>query len=80
MLDSISQFWSVNFYPLPLQLLSGALTIAVHPSWAPLGAERFLEMVDIKFFSSEIPMFRALKNFLVQVNLIVMIAGRVACI
>lgn len=28
--------------------------ILVHPSWAPLGAERFLEMVTSKYFSSKV--------------------------
>ena len=51
-----------------LNYILGPLTIAVHPSWAPLGAGRFLEMVDVKFFSSKIAMFRALENFLVQVG------------
>jgi hypothetical protein len=46
----------------------GPFNIAVHPTWAPYGAERFLKMVEIKFFSSQIAMFRALKNFLVQVR------------
>lgn len=47
----------------------GILNIEVHPSWAPLGAERFLLMVKEKFFSTKVPLFRALKNFLVQFGL-----------
>jgi hypothetical protein len=41
----------------------------VYPKWAPIGAQRFLDMVHDKFFSSKIAMFRALKGFLVQFGL-----------
>ena len=44
----------------------GFLHIIVHPSWAPLGAKRFLDMVSRKYFSSKIAMMRCLKNFLCQ--------------
>lgn len=47
----------------------GPLLIAVHPSWAPIGAARFMDMVQSKFFSSQVPLFRALKGFLVQFGL-----------
>eukprot|EP01031_Cornospumella_fuschlensis_P025103 gene25103-30319_t len=47
----------------------GVLNIEVHPSWAPLGAERFLHMVTHNFFSTQVPLFRALKKFLVQFGL-----------
>lgn len=48
---------------------TGPLNIAVHRSWAPLGADRFLDMVKTKFFSSRVPLFRALSGFLVQFGL-----------
>ena len=44
----------------------GALAIAVHVSWAPRGAARFLDMVASNFFGSRVALFRSLKNFLVQ--------------
>ncbi len=47
----------------------GALTMEVHPSWAPIGAKRFLDMVNDNFFSTKVPLFRALKGFLVQFGL-----------
>lgn len=47
----------------------GLLDIEVHPTWAPLGAERFLYMVRDRFFETEVPLFRALKGFLVQFGL-----------
>ena len=47
----------------------GPLNIAVHPKWAPLGAARFLDMVTSGFFSSRVPLFRALQGFLVQFGL-----------
>jgi len=43
----------------------GPLSIAVHPSWAPIGAQRFLDLVRDDFFSRT-PLFRCLKGFLCQ--------------
>ena len=34
--------------------LTLSLQILVHPSWAPLGAERFLQMVNSNYFSSKV--------------------------
>ena len=47
----------------------GSLSIAVHPKWAPLGAHRFLEMIQSQYFHSGIPLMRCLKNFLCQFGL-----------
>ncbi|KAJ1462670.1 hypothetical protein M885DRAFT_402774, partial [Pelagophyceae sp. CCMP2097] len=47
----------------------GALTIAVRPGWAPLGAQRFLDMVESGYFSSQVPLFRCMKGFLCQFGL-----------
>ena len=33
---------------------AGYLHVMVHPSWAPLGANRFLQMVETKYFSSRV--------------------------
>lgn len=51
-----------------LELL-GPLNIAIHPTWAPVGAENFLNMVKTGFFSSNVGLFRAIKNFIVQFGL-----------
>lgn len=51
------------------QTTAGILNFEVHPSWAPNGAARFLQMVDEGFFSTQVPLFRALKGFLVQFGL-----------
>jgi peptidyl-prolyl cis-trans isomerase A (cyclophilin A) len=51
------------------QTTKGEISVAVHPSWAPLGAQRFLEMVTSGFFSSRVGLFRSMKNFLVQFGL-----------
>lgn len=40
--------------------------IQVSPDWAPLGAERFLGMVQGGFFDTRVALFRVVKNFLVQ--------------
>lgn len=47
----------------------GILNIEVHHTWAPFGAEHFLHMVKDGFFSTNVPLFRALKDFLVQFGL-----------
>ena len=47
----------------------GVFNIAVHDSWAPVGAENFLTMVKTKFFSTRVPLFRALKGFIIQFGL-----------
>lgn len=44
----------------------GPMSIAVHHNWAPLGSQRFLEMVTDNYFSSKVAMMRCAKNFLCQ--------------
>lgn len=51
------------------QSTKGPMTIAVHKTWAPLGAQRFLDMVTSGFFSSKVGLFRALKGFIIQFGL-----------
>ncbi|KAL7517035.1 hypothetical protein ACHAWX_001994 [Stephanocyclus meneghinianus] len=56
---------------IPISLVSchttkGFLYIVVHPSWAPLGANRFLRMVTTGYFSSKVALMRCLRNFICQ--------------
>ncbi|KAL3797836.1 hypothetical protein HJC23_006874 [Cyclotella cryptica] len=56
---------------IPISLVScsttkGFLHIVVHPSWAPLGASRFLQMVDTEYFYSKVALMRCLRNFICQ--------------
>jgi cyclophilin family peptidyl-prolyl cis-trans isomerase len=51
------------------QSTKGPFSIAVHPTWAPNGAQRFLDLVKENFFSTKIGLFRALKGFLIQFGL-----------
>lgn len=44
---------------------SSSFVVEVKPEWAPLGAQRFLELVESKFFDN-CRFFRALKNFMAQ--------------
>ena len=44
----------------------GAMSIAVHKNWAPLGAEHFLDMVKSGYFSSKVALMRCVRNFLCQ--------------
>jgi cyclophilin family peptidyl-prolyl cis-trans isomerase len=48
---------------------AGPLSIVAHHQWAPLGAERFLEMVTSGYFNSGIPFMRCVKGFLCQFGL-----------
>jgi peptidyl-prolyl cis-trans isomerase A (cyclophilin A) len=50
------------------QTTRGPLRIAVNRKFAPLGVERFLDLVDDGFFT-EHPLYRAIDNFLVQFGL-----------
>ena len=45
---------------------AGAFSIIVHENWAPLGSQRFLEMVRTDYFSSKVPFMRCIRNFLCQ--------------
>jgi peptidyl-prolyl cis-trans isomerase A (cyclophilin A) len=48
---------------------AGPLSIVAHHKWAPLGAERFLEMVTSGYFNSGVPFMRCVKGFLCQFGL-----------
>jgi cyclophilin family peptidyl-prolyl cis-trans isomerase len=43
----------------------GPLKITINQAWAPVGAQRFLDLLDDNFFD-EHPLYRAVDNFLVQ--------------
>eukprot|EP00546_Thalassionema_frauenfeldii_P001238 CAMPEP_0178933266 /NCGR_PEP_ID=MMETSP0786-20121207/23161_1 /TAXON_ID=186022 /ORGANISM="Thalassionema frauenfeldii, Strain CCMP 1798" /LENGTH=304 /DNA_ID=CAMNT_0020610817 /DNA_START=44 /DNA_END=955 /DNA_ORIENTATION=+ len=43
----------------------GDLHITVHPQWSPLGAARFLELIQVKYFDG-CALNRVVKNFLTQ--------------
>jgi len=45
---------------------AGPLSVAVHENWAPLGAERFLDMVKDNYFSSKVALMRCVRNFICQ--------------
>jgi len=51
------------------QTTAGPLSIVTHHKWAPLGAERFMEMVTTGYFNSGVPFMRCVKNFLCQFGL-----------
>lgn len=53
-------------YPrVQCQTTKGPLTIEVYRDWAPLGADRFLELVSDNFFT-DIAFYRCVKRFLTQ--------------
>jgi len=45
---------------------AGYLSIAVHHNWAPLGAQRFIEMVRNSYFSTKVALMRCVQNFICQ--------------
>jgi cyclophilin family peptidyl-prolyl cis-trans isomerase len=48
---------------------AGPWSIVVHERWAPLGAKRFLEMVQGGYFDYTVPLMRCIKGFLCQFGL-----------
>jgi peptidyl-prolyl cis-trans isomerase A (cyclophilin A) len=48
-----------------LQTTKGPVVILVHRDWAPIGADRFYELVKIGYFNDNY-FYRALKGFIVQ--------------
>ena len=43
----------------------GSFVVEVHPEWAPIGAARFAELVEMDFFS-DLRFFRVIPNFMAQ--------------
>lgn len=56
---------SVDVYKVKFETSKGDFTIEVRPDWAPLGAARFKELVEAKFFD-EARFFRVIEGFMVQ--------------
>jgi cyclophilin family peptidyl-prolyl cis-trans isomerase len=48
---------------------AGPWSIVVHERWAPLGAKRFLEMVQSGYFDYTVPLMRCIKKFICQFGL-----------
>jgi cyclophilin family peptidyl-prolyl cis-trans isomerase len=52
------------------QTTVGPWNIAIHHKWAPLGAQRFLDMVEADYFNIQnVPFMRCVHNFLCQFGL-----------
>jgi cyclophilin family peptidyl-prolyl cis-trans isomerase len=47
----------------------GSWNIIVHFNWAPIGAQRFIDMVRSQYFNSGVPLMRCIKDFLCQFGL-----------
>ncbi len=52
-------------YKVRFLTTKGDIVVQVHRAWAPLGADRFYNLVDIGFFDKA-SFFRAVKGFMVQ--------------
>jgi cyclophilin family peptidyl-prolyl cis-trans isomerase len=52
------------------QTSAGPWNIAIHHNWAPLGAQRFVDMVQADYFNNQnVPLMRCVRNFLCQFGL-----------
>lgn len=58
----LSSFASV---PVRCRTTKGSIVIKVYPEWAPIGAERFLDLVKDGFYT-DIAMYRCVSKFLTQ--------------
>ena len=54
-----------NYSKVQCTTTKGDILIEVYPEWSPLGANRFLELVEDNFFTN-IAFFRCVKHFLTQ--------------
>ena len=52
-------------YRVRLETTKGAVVLEVHPDWAPLGADRFRELVENGFYT-DVAFFRVLDGFVAQ--------------
>ncbi len=55
-------------YKVKFETNEGAFVVHVHREWAPLGADRFYNLVKMGFFD-DVVFFRAVQNFMVQFGL-----------
>jgi len=53
-----------------LETTQGNIMLRIVRKWAPIGADRFLELVDRRFFDSRIAIYRAVPDFLVQFGVV----------
>lgn len=51
-----------------LDTTKGKIVLEIHPEWAPLGAARFIELVNAGFFDGA-PFFRVVDGFMMQTGL-----------
>lgn len=54
-----------DVYKVRFRTSKGPFVVEVHKAWAPLGAERFWRLVDLRFFDKS-RVFRVKRNFVVQ--------------
>jgi len=55
-------------FQVKLETSKGIIVLEVHPEWAPKGAARFRELIDIGFYN-ECRFFRVIKGFMAQIGI-----------
>jgi peptidyl-prolyl cis-trans isomerase A (cyclophilin A) len=65
LLDGIVEVANSETSTVQCETTKGSFTIQVTPEWAPLGAQRFLDLVRNGFYT-DIAMYRCVKGFLTQ--------------
>jgi peptidyl-prolyl cis-trans isomerase A (cyclophilin A) len=63
--DAGSQEMSEKSFKVKFETSKGDFLVEVHPDWAPLGAARFKELVEMGFYD-EVRFFRVLPGFVAQ--------------
>lgn len=65
----VSDLSAADVVKVRLDTTKGPVTLRIVPSWAPLGAQRFLQLVDEGFFV-DIVIYRAIPNALLQFGVV----------
>jgi peptidyl-prolyl cis-trans isomerase A (cyclophilin A) len=63
---SLAKDTAPDNYKVKFETTKGDFVVTVHRAWAPEGADRFYNLVNIGYYNEGIAFFRAMNNFMVQ--------------
>jgi len=66
--DVVAEQPDANTFEVKFETTAGDFIVEVHPDWAPIGAERFEELVNAKYYDGN-RFFRVIPGFVVQFGL-----------